>query len=104
MAGCEHSCQAADELALLSCAAWLIDYGKRYHADRPISTSGAESVLDYVIGQRMTKKSHMRWSRDGANALLHVRCVVLHGPDVRHFKRCYPPDRRLADLPELRAA
>ena len=82
----------------------LINYGKRYHEDRLISTSGAESAVDYVIGQRMKKRGHMRWSREGANALLQVRCAVLNGLDVRPFKRWYPPDRRLADLPELRAA
>ena len=82
----------------------LINYGKRYHEGRPISTNGAESAVDYVIGQRMKKKGHMRWSREGANALLQVRCAVLNGLDVRHFKRWYPPDRRLVDLPEAMAA
>ena len=71
---------------------------------RVISTSGAESAVDYVIGQRMKKKGHMRWSCEGANALLQVRCTVLNGLDVRHFKRWYPPDRRLVDLPEPKAA
>ena len=82
----------------------LINYGKRYHEDRPISTSGAESAVDYVIGQRMKKKAHMRWSREGANALLQVRCAVLNGIDVRHFKRWYPPDQRLDDLPQPKVA
>ena len=82
----------------------LINYGKRHHEDRPISTSGAESAVDYVIGQRMKKKGHMRWSREGANALLQMRCAVLNGLDVRHFKRWYPPDRRLVDLPQAKAA
>ena len=82
----------------------LINYGKRYHEDLPISTSGVESAVDYVIGQRMKKKGHMRWSREGANALLQVHCAVLDGLDVRHLKRWYPPDRRLSDLPERRAA
>ena len=53
-----------------------------------------------MIGQRMKKKGDMRWSRDGANTLLQVRCAVLDGIDVRHFKRWYPPDRKLADLTE----
>jgi hypothetical protein len=89
---------------LRSFAAWLIDYGKRYHADRPISTSGAESAVDYVVGHRMKKKGHMRWSREGANALLQVRCAVRNGLDIRHFKRWYPPDQRLTDVYEPRAA
>ena len=37
----------------------------------------------------------MRWSREGANALLQVRCAALNGLDIRHFKRWYPPDQRL---------
>ena len=71
---------------------------KRYHEDRPISTSSAESAVDYVIGQRMKKKGHMRWSREGANALLQVRCAVLNGADVQHFKRWYPPEQRLLEI------
>ena len=85
-------------------ADWLINYGKRYHADRPISTSGAESAVDSVIGQRMKKKGHMRWSREGANALLQVRCAVLNGVDVQHFKRWYPPQRRLFERSQPAAA
>jgi hypothetical protein len=46
----------------------------------------------------------MRWSRERANALLQVRCAVLNGHDVRHFKRWYPPDRRLDDLSQPKAA
>lgn len=29
---------------------------------------------------------------------------MLNGIEVRHFKRWYPPDRRLVDLPEPKAA
>ena len=83
---------------------WLINYARRYKQDRPISTSCAESAVDYVIGQCMKKNGHMRWSRTGANALLQVRCAVLNGLDVRHFKRWYPPDRRLVNLPQPLAA
>lgn len=83
---------------------WLIDYGKRYGQDRTIATSGAESAVNSVIGKRMKKKGQMRWSRVGANALLQVRCAVLNGLDVRHFKRWYPPGQRLLDLPTLVAA
>ena len=57
-----------------------------------------------MIGQRMKKKGHMRWSREGANTLLQVRCAVLNGLDVQHFERWYPPNRRLVALPESKAA
>ena len=46
----------------------------------------------------------MRWSREGANALLQVRCAVLNGLDVRHFKRWYLPGQRLVEMPETMAA
>lgn len=82
----------------------LINCFKRYHADRAISTSGVESAMDYVIGQRMKKRDHMRWGREGANTLLQIRWAVLNGQDVKHFKRWYPPDRRLVSPPKIRAA
>lgn len=82
----------------------LINYGKRYHEDRSISTSGAESAVDYVIGQRMKRNGHMRRSREDANALLQVRCAVLNGLDVRQFKRWYLPGQRLVEMPETMAA
>ena len=82
----------------------LIDYGKRYHEDRPISTSGAESAVDYVVGQRMKKKGHMYWSREGANVLLQVRCAVLNGANVQHFKRWYPPRQWLFERSQPTAA
>ena len=41
----------------------------------------------------MTRNGHMRWSQEGANTLLQVRCAVLNGQNVRNFVRWYPPDR-----------
>jgi hypothetical protein len=75
---------------------WLIDYGKRYRQHRPISTGGAESAVEYVVDQRMKNKGHMRWSRQGANALLQVRCAVLNGIDMLNVMRWYPRDRKHA--------
>ena len=73
----------------------LINYERRRAQGRPISSAGAESAVDYVIGQRMKRNGHMRWSQEGANALLQVRCAVLNGQDMRNFVRWYPPDRRV---------
>ena len=70
--------------------------GRNFHRRRPISSAGAECAVDYVIGQRMKRNAHMRWSQEGANALLQVRCAALNGQDVRNFVRWYPPDRRVA--------
>lgn len=52
-------------------------------------------MVDYVIGQRMKRNGHMRWTISGANALLQVRCAVLNGEDIRNFRRWYPPDRKI---------
>jgi hypothetical protein len=71
-------------------ADWLINQGKRYRQRRPISTGGAESALEYVVDQRMKNKGHLRWSRQGANTLLQVRCAVLNGIDTRNFMRWCP--------------
>ncbi len=73
----------------------LINYERRRAQGRPISSAGAESAVDYVIGQRMKRNGHMRWSQEGANAMLQVRCAVLNGQDVRNFVRWYPPNRRV---------
>jgi hypothetical protein len=78
-------------------ADFLVNYGQRRARGQPISSAGAESVVDHVIGQRMKRNGHMRWSRAGANALLQVCCAVLNGQDVRNFKRWYPPGRRIGE-------
>ncbi|KAI3596436.1 hypothetical protein D8I24_7360 [Cupriavidus necator H850] len=40
-----------------------------------------------MIGQRMKRNGHMRWTMPGANALLQVRCAVRNGEDIRNFGR-----------------
>ena len=84
---------------LRGCSALLVNYAGRRAAGLPISSAGAESVVDYLIGQRMKRNGHMRWTRAGANSLLQVRCAVLNGQDVRNFKRWYPPGKQFAPLP-----
>ena len=83
-------------LYLTGSADMLINYERRRAQGRPISSADAECAVDDVIGQRMKRNAHMRWSQEGANALLQVRCAVLNGQDVRNFVRWYPPDRRVA--------
>jgi hypothetical protein len=73
----------------------LVNYLRRLGEKRPISSTGAESAVDYVVGQRMKRNGHMRWCQEGANVLLQVRCAVLNGQDVRNFVRWYPPDQRI---------
>jgi len=80
---------------LHTCEKYLINYAQCRAEGRPFTSAGVESVVDYVIGQRMKRNGHMQWTRPGANALLQVRCAVLNGQDIRNFKRWYPPDKPL---------
>ena len=63
-----------------------MNYASRRAQGLPISSAGAESAIDHVVGQRMKRNGHMRWTRRGANNLLQVRCAVLNSQDVRDFK------------------
>lgn len=74
------------------CSKHLVNYQQRRVQGLPISSAGAESAVDYVVGQRMKRNGHMRWTREGANALLQVRCDVLNGQDIGNFKRWFPPN------------
>ena len=57
----------------------LINYGREYHAGHRISTARVESTVDQLVDWRMEKKQHMRWTRHGAQMLLHARCALLNG-------------------------
>ncbi len=57
----------------------LIDYGERYRAGKPISTSRAEGTVNQLVSARMNKRRQMRWSPRGAHRVLQVRAAVLDG-------------------------
>jgi len=57
----------------------LIDYGERYRAGKPISTSRAEGTVNQLVSVRMNKRRQMRWSPRGAHCVLQVRAAVLDG-------------------------
>jgi len=57
----------------------LIDYGQRYRAGKPISTSRAEGTVNQLVSARMNKRRQMRWSPRGAHRVLQVRAAVLDG-------------------------
>ena len=44
----------------------LIDYGSRYRAGLPVSSSRAEGCVDEIANARMAKRCRMRWSPRGA--------------------------------------
>jgi hypothetical protein len=51
------------------------------------------------------RTGHMRWTREGANSLLQVRCAVLNGQDIGNFKPLVPAGSALradsGSLPSL---
>jgi hypothetical protein len=57
----------------------LIDYGTRYRAARPISSSRAEGMVDEIANTRMAKRQRMRWSSRGAHRVATVRAAALNG-------------------------
>jgi hypothetical protein len=38
-----------------------------------------ESTVDQLVDWRMEKKQHMRWTKTGAQMLLHARCALING-------------------------
>lgn len=54
---------------LTGCRTMLVNYRDRRARRLAISSAGAEWVVDYVVGQRMKRNGHMRWTADGANSL-----------------------------------
>jgi hypothetical protein len=57
----------------------LINYGRQYREGHRISTARVESTVDQLVDWRMEKKQHMRWTRRGAQMLLHARCALING-------------------------
>src|SRR5690606_28789609 len=60
-------------------ASALVDYGRRYRAGLPISTSRAESAVNSVVNMQMNKRREMRSSPQGAHRVLQVRAAVVDG-------------------------
>ncbi|MFJ4291114.1 ISKra4 family transposase [Cupriavidus sp. NPDC089707] len=75
--------QACDKLLNLVCYLnsnldSLIDYRTRQRVGLRIATGFVESSINRIIGRRMCKSQHMRWSRTGANSLVQVRVALLN--------------------------
>ena len=60
-------------------ATWLVNYAKRFRADERVGTSITEGTANFLVNRRMNKSQQMRWSREGADLLLQVRCAVYNG-------------------------
>ena len=64
---------------LTSQSAWLVNYAERHCAGLRVGTSVTEGTANFLVNRRMTKSQPMRWSRRGADLLLHVRCAIFNG-------------------------
>ena len=66
------------------------NYGQRYRRGQRISTAFVESAVNQLIDKRMSKSQQMRWSPEGAHALLQVRVEVVDGRLGAALTRWYP--------------
>ena len=57
----------------------LTKYGAAYRRGDRVATAHVESTVNQIINQRMCKKQQMRWTRPGAQYLLHARTAMLNG-------------------------
>jgi hypothetical protein len=73
-----HALHAVDKY-LRGQAAWLVNYAKRHRASLRVGTSITEGTANFLVNRRMNKSQQMRWSRNGADLLLQVRCAVYNG-------------------------
>ena len=71
-----------------------IDYGREYRKGRRISTARVESTVDQLVDWRMEKKQHMRWTKNGAQMLLHARCALING-ELGKYTGWLAPDSSL---------
>lgn len=69
----------------------LIDYGRLRAADLTIGSGTVESTCKQLFNMRL-KGPGMRWSREGAQALIHLRCLYITG----RWSELWRPGRYLA--------
>lgn len=67
----------------------LIDYRAWQRAGRRISTGFVESSINRIVGRRMCKSQHMRWSRAGVHSVAQLRVALLnHELDELAQRQC----------------
>jgi hypothetical protein len=54
----------------------IVNYHRRHHGKRPISSSRAEGCVNEIANARMGKKQRMRWSPRGAHCVALVKAAV----------------------------
>jgi hypothetical protein len=88
---------------LHSQSARLVKYVERYRAGLRVGTSATEGTANFLVNRRMSKSHQMRWSRQGADLLLQVRCAVYNGALCVGFGHLFEKAAS-SDLPPAKAA
>jgi len=73
-----HALHAVDAYPS-SQSTWLVNHAERHRAGLRVGTSITEGIANFLVNRRMAKSQQMRWSRRGADLLLHVRSAVYNG-------------------------
>ena len=73
----------AEQIGYLEKRLDMMHYGKWLEQDLVIASGQAEGTVRHLVGERFDC-SGMRWRREKAEALLHLRCIELNG-DWQHF-------------------
>jgi len=68
----------------------LIDYRTWQRVGRRISTGFVESSINRIVGRRMCKSQHMRWSRMGAHSVVQLRVALLNQEFQELAQRQFP--------------
>jgi hypothetical protein len=72
-------------------SARLVDYATRYRAGLRVGTAVTEGTANFLVNRRMNKSQQMRWSRQGADQVLQVRCAVYNGTLGPGFGQRFEP-------------
>jgi hypothetical protein len=73
----------AEQIGYLEKRLDMMRYGEWLEQDLVIASGQAEGTVRHLVGERFDC-SGMRWRREKAEALLHLRCIELNG-DWQHF-------------------
>jgi hypothetical protein len=73
----------------------LTNDGAAYRRGERVATAHVESTVNQVINQRMCKKRQMRWTRAGAQYMLHARTAMING-DLGRYTGVNHADREAA--------
>ncbi len=68
----------------------IANHSARYCEGKRIASTAAEASVNKLVARRMVKKQQMRWSKHGANLLLHVRVALANGGLAERLT-CQPP-------------